>query len=127
MASDLPTQGQLERSLSQKVQALYRQGLGQQPSKVSCQLCGEKFIIILEDSLTQPEQILAKEGQEDLAEQVRTNLDEFMQPQLKSLVEEVAGVTVTELLSDVTLESGLTGIIAVLEETPATRLSNAKS
>lgn len=127
MASDLPTRGQLERALSQKVQALYRQGLGQQPSKVSCQLCGEKFIIILEDSLTQPEQILAKGGQEDLAEQVRTNLDEFMQPQLKSLVEEVAGVTVTELLSDVTLESGLTGIIAVLEEMPATRSSNSKS
>lgn len=127
MASDLPTQGQLERSLSQKVQSLYRQRLGQQPSKVSCQLCGEKFIIILEDSLTQPEQILAKKGQEDLAEQVRTNLDDFMQPQLKSLVEEVAGVTVTELLSDVTLESGLTGIIAVLEKMPATRSSNSKS
>ncbi|KAI9131983.1 DUF2294 domain-containing protein [Acaryochloris sp. CCMEE 5410] len=125
MASDTPTKGQLERSLSQKVQALYRNELGQQPSKVTCQLCGEKFIIILEDSLTQPEQVLAQEGQGDLAEEVRTNLDDFMKPQLKSLVEEVAGVNVTELLSDVTLESGLTGIIAVLEETPNVRTSNA--
>lgn len=125
MASNTPTKGQLERSLSQKVQALYRNELGQQPSKVSCQLCGEKFIIILEDSLTQPEQVLAQEGQGDLAEEVRTNLDDFMKPQLKSLVEDVAGVNVTELLSDVTLESGLTGIIAVLEETPNVRTSNA--
>lgn len=124
MASDTPTRGQLERSLAQKVQALYRNELGQQPSKVSCQLCGEKFIIILEDSLTQPEQILAQGGQEDLAEKVRTNLDDFMKPQLKSLVEDIAGVNVTDLLSDVTLESGLTGIIAVLEEMPTLRSSN---
>lgn len=123
MASGTPTKGQLERSLSQKVQALYRDELGQQPSKVSCQLCGMKFIIILEDSLTQPEQILAQGGQEDLLEEVRTNLDDFMKPQLKGLVEEVSGVNVTDLLSDVTLESGLTGIIAVLEELPAVRTS----
>lgn len=62
MASDTPTKGQLERSLSQKVLALYRNQLGQQPSKVSCQLCDEKWIIILEDSLTPPEQILAQGG-----------------------------------------------------------------
>ncbi len=121
MASDTPTKGQLERSLSQKVQALYRNQLGQQPSKVSCQLCDEKLIIILEDSLTQPEQILAQGGQEDLAEEVRTNLDDFIKPKLKSLVEEVSGVNVTDLLSDVTLESGLTGIIAMLEKTPMVR------
>ena len=121
MASDTPTKGQLERSLSQKVQALYRNKLGQQPSKVSCQLCDEKLIIILEDSLTQPEQILAQGGQEDLAEEVRTNLDDFIKPKLKSLVEEVSGVNVTDLLSDVTLESGLTGIIAMLEKTPMVR------
>jgi len=127
MTSDTPTRGQLERSLSQKVQALYREQLGQQPSRVSCQLCGEKFIIILEDSLTQPEQILANEGQEDLAEEIRTNLDDFMQPQLKNLVEEVAGVHVTALLSDVTLESGLTGIIAVLETLPTVRSAHTDS
>ncbi|KAI9132799.1 DUF2294 domain-containing protein [Acaryochloris sp. CCMEE 5410] len=121
MASDTPTKGQLERSLSQKVLALYRNQLGQQPSKVSCQLCDEKWIIILEDSLTPPEQILAQGGQEDLAEEVRTNLDDFMKPKLKSLVEEVSGVNVTDLLSDVTLESGLTGIIAMLEKTPMVR------
>ncbi|WP_299412837.1 DUF2294 domain-containing protein [Acaryochloris sp. IP29b_bin.148] len=121
MASAPPTKGQLERSLSQKVQALYRNQLGQQPTKVSCQLCDEKLIIILEDSLTPPEQILAQKGQADLAEEVRTNLDDFMKPKLKSLVEEVSGVTVTDLLSDVTLESGLTGIIAMLEKTPMVR------
>lgn len=121
MASDTPTKGQLERSLSQKVQALYRNQLGQQLSKVSCQLCDEKWIIILEDSLTPPEQILAEGGQENLAEEVRTNLDDFMKPKLKSLVEEVSGVIVTDLLSDVTLESGLTGIIAMLEKTPMVR------
>lgn len=121
MASDTPTKGQLERSLSQKVLALYRNQLGQQPSKVSCQLCDEKWIIILEDSLTPPEQILAQGGQEDLAEEVRTNLDDFIKPKLKSLVEEVSGVNVTDLLSDVTLESGLTGIIAMLEKTPMVR------
>ena len=91
MDPSYPTRGQLERTLSQRIQALYRTQLGHQPSKVTCQIFDEKIAIILENSITQPEQFLASNGQADLAEQVRSDLDKAIQPQLKALIEEVVG------------------------------------
>mgnify|MGYP005847693033 CR=1 FL=1 len=116
-----PTRGQLERLLSQRLQALYREQLGHQPGKVTCQIFDEKLAVIVEDSITPPEQVLAERGQAELAEQVRSELDEAIQPQLKKAIEEVLGVTVLDLLSDATMETGRTGIIAVLNATPDVR------
>ena len=116
-----PTRGQLERLLSQGLQALYREQLGHQPGKVTCQLFDEKLAIIVENSITPPEQLLANTGQTELAEQVRSDLDKAIQPQLKALIEEVLGVAVLDLLSDATIETGRTGIIAVLDLTPEVR------
>lgn len=121
MSSTLPTVGQLERSLSQSIQALYRKQLGHQPSKVTCQIFGEKLAIVLEGSVTQPEQLLAKEGQSELASKVRDDLDAAIQPELRNVIEEVLKVEVLDLLSDATLSTGRTGIIAVLSQTPEVR------
>ncbi len=121
MDSSFPTRGQLERSLSQRIQALYRTQLEHQPSRVICQIFDEKVAIILEDAITQPEQILVSNGQEKLAEQVRSGLDEALQPQLKSLIEEILRVPVIDLLSDAKLHTGRTATIAVLGEKPQIR------
>ena len=61
-STEQQTVGQLKRAVSQKMQALYQQYLGHQPSKVTCQLFDEKLAIVLEDSVTQPERLLAKMG-----------------------------------------------------------------
>lgn len=116
-----PTRGQLERTLSQRIQALYRQELGQQPSKVTCQLFDEKLAIVLENSITPAEQLLVQEGKGELVEKIRSGLDEVTKPLLKKLIEEVLEVKVNDLLSDSTLETGRTGVIAVLEDTPSVR------
>ncbi len=115
------TVGQLEREISQKMQALYKKYLGHQPSKVTCQLFDEKLAIILEDSVTQPEQLLAEDGQLELAKQVRADLNQAIQPQVRALVESILGVEVLDLLSDATLTTGRTGIIAILSNTPDVR------
>lgn len=122
-----PTRGQLERTLSQRIQALYRQQLGHQPSKVTCQLFDEKLAIILEDSITQPEQLLANSGQEELAKQVRSDLSKAIEPQLKELIQEITGVPVVDLLIDGKIETGRTGTIAVLAEAPQVRDAAASS
>lgn len=119
--SEQRTVGQVEREISQKVQALYKKHLGHQPSKVTCQLFGTKLAIILEKSVTQPEQLLASEGQSDLAEKVRADLNSAMQPQIKELVEKILDVDVMDILSDATLETERTGIIVVLSATPSVR------
>ncbi|GAB4226133.1 MAG: hypothetical protein Kow0049_04830 [Stanieria sp.] len=121
MTENLPTRGQLERQISQKIQAFYRNRLGHQPSKVTCQLFDQKLAIIIEESITQAEQILVQEGKKDLAEEVHSQLDDAIQPELKQVVEEIINVKIIDLLSDATLQTGRTGIIAVLDQTPQVR------
>lgn len=120
-----PTRGQLERTLSQRIQSLYRTQLEHQPSRVTCQIFDEKIAIILENSITQAEQLLVNSGQEELAEHVRTELDEALQPQIIALIEEVVGVAVLDLLSDAKLSTGRTATVAILAESPPVRRSSA--
>lgn len=121
MAENLYTRGQIERKISQNIQAFYRQNLGHQPSKVTCQLFDSKIAVILEDSITNAEQILVEEGKEDLAAKVRSNLDSAIQPELKQLIESIVKVEVVDILSDATLNTGRTGMIVVLSQTPEMR------
>ncbi|MBE9031380.1 DUF2294 domain-containing protein [filamentous cyanobacterium LEGE 11480] len=120
--SGLPTRGQLERSLSQSIQALYRKQLGHQPSKVTCRLLDRKIVIVMEDSITQAEQVLASATADDkLVEQVRNALDTAIEADLKQLIQEKIGVEIVDLLSDSTVETGRLGIIVVLANDPETR------
>jgi uncharacterized protein YbcI len=121
MTDNLLTRGQLERQLSQSIQAFYRRHLEHQPSKITCQLFDSKLAIIIEDSITNTEQILVDEGKDDLARKVRSNLEDAIQPELKQLIEEITKVEVIDLLSDATLDTGRTGMIAVLSATPQVR------
>lgn len=123
MAIAPPTRAQAERDISHRIQALYRDQFGHRPSKVECKLFDEKLMIIIDNSITKPEQVLTQEGQDDLAEQVRSQLDEAIQAQLKALIEEVLHVPVLDLLSDATLETGRSGMIAVLTDSPVVRSS----
>lgn len=121
MSEKLPTCGQLERDLSQQIQAFYRERLGHQPSKIICQLFEQKVAIVIEDSLTSAEQLLAQDGQSKLVQKVRSSIDEVTKPKLTHLIETVLNVEVADLLSDANLETGRTGIIAVLTNTPQVR------
>ena len=122
-----PTRGKLERSLSQGIQALYRSQLGLQTSHAVCHLLDNKLIIVIENGVTQPEKLLAQNGNQDLALQVRSQLESVLELQLKDLIKEVLGVRVTDLLTDATLETGRTATIAILEYAPKFRDSNHKS
>ena len=116
-----PTRGKLERSLAQGIQALYRQALGHQTSQAFCNLLDNKLMVAIENAISQPEKLLAQNGQGALASQVRSPLESVLELQLKDLITEVLGVGVTDLLSDATLETGRTGAIAILESVPKVR------
>jgi uncharacterized protein YbcI len=121
------TRGQLERKLSQSIQALYNKCLGHQPSKITCQLCDKNLTIILEDSITSAEQLLAEQGQDKLAEEVRTSLGDAFEPKLRETIESIMEVEVTDLLTDSTFETGRTGIVVVLAKAPTAREPAAKT
>jgi uncharacterized protein YbcI len=52
---------------------------------------------------------------------VRNDLDEVIKPQLQKIIEDILSIEVAEVLSDATLETGRTGIIAVLSDIPSFR------
>jgi uncharacterized protein YbcI len=122
-----PTRGQLERTLSQRIRSLYRSVIGHQPSQVICNLLENKLIIIVDDAITQPEQLLAQNGQEDLAKQVRSELEIVLESQMKESIEEILGVKVTDLFNDSILETKRMGTIAILKSAPQIRESISKS
>lgn len=116
-----PTRGQLERVVSQRLQALYRETLGHQPGNIICQLFDQTLAVVIENSITPPEKILASNGHLDLAEQVHSGLSKALKPKIKQLLEDILQVSVIDLMSDATLETGRTGAIAILSATPQVR------
>ena len=122
-----PTRGQLERNLSQRIQALYRSVFGHQPTQVSCNLIDNKLVVTMENAITQPEQVLVENGQQELAQKVRSSLETVLEPQIKEAINEVLGVDAIDLLNDATLETGRTGTIAILGAAPKFRESSSKS
>jgi uncharacterized protein YbcI len=113
------SRGQLERTLSQRLQKLYREHLDHSTGKVSCQLINDKLTVIVEDSLTQPEKLLIETSKDpELVEKVRSDLDSVIRPKIIGLVEEILERKVLDLMSDTTLETGRTGVIVVLSNEP---------
>jgi uncharacterized protein YbcI len=119
-----PTRGQLERSLSQQIQKLYREELGHSTGKIVCQLRDDQLTIIIESSLTQPEQLLLQECEPKRVEQLRSDLDNAVRPKLIALVEERLQREVVDLMSDTTLETGRSGFVVVLSEESSTVASD---
>lgn len=121
MTSSSPTRGQIERALAQRIQALYREKLGHRLEKVTCQFFDEKLAIILEKSTTHAEQLLLATEQGELAVKLRWQIDMAIKPQIKAMIEEIAGISVVALLSDTALESGFSGLLAILSSPPPVR------
>ena len=116
--SSLLTRGQLERSIAQSVLALYRKKFGHCPTNITCHLLERKLVITMENSITQPEQVLIDKDDLKLVQQVRDALDAAIEPSLKHLIEEISGIQVLDLLSDTTVETGRLGMIAILAQEP---------
>ena len=118
---DQPTVGQVEREVSQKIQALYKRVLGHQLGRVTCQLFDARIDITLEDSISQPIKLLLEESHIALAQRIRSDLDSAMQPHIKALLASVLGVDILDVLSDATLSTGKTGIVGTLAHIPVVR------
>ncbi|MEH1965652.1 MULTISPECIES: DUF2294 domain-containing protein [unclassified Nostoc] len=116
-----PTIEQLEIEISQRLINLYNDRLGKPPSQIICHFFDTEIVISLENSVTQAEQTLLKGGYDSLAEQVRLFLEKIIKPELKSLIEEIIGKPVLDLMTNTNLTTGRTGIIVVFNQLPEVR------
>ncbi|WP_019504804.1 DUF2294 domain-containing protein [Pleurocapsa sp. PCC 7319] len=122
MNQNLPTSGQIERELSQKVQKLYRQELEHSPGKVTCQLFGNQLAIVIENALTAVEKTLADiEPKNQKVKKLNSAINDVIESKLKDLIEEMLAVQVNDILFDTTLETSRTGAIITLNQPPEVR------
>ncbi len=121
MVQTLPTRGEMERNLSQSVQAFYRNQLGCRTDKVSCHILNNQVAIAIENPITPIEKLLNNTGDERFINDLRDRIDTLVKQELLSQLKTVLGVEVMALTIDTALDNNLTGVIALLAQKPAIR------
>lgn len=122
MNRKLPTCGQIERDLSQRIQKLYRELLGHSPRKVTCKIFDCSLAIVVEDSLTILQKTLTEENKlDEAAKYINSAIDSIIKSKLKVAIEEVLEIEVHDILFDSSLKMQQSGAIAILTKTPLVR------
>lgn len=106
---------QIENFISQKLKHLYLNYLEQDLHEISFHWLDNRLVIVVEGTVTLPERILYQHDRKNLAYQIREAIDELVLPQVKETLEERMEVKVTDFLSDTTIQTGRTGVIAIFE------------
>ena len=122
MDRKLPTFGQLERQLSQKMHKLYREELEHSPKKITCKFFSNNLAIVIEDALTRVEKsLLDVNGDREIVEKMNSAINDILQPKLKVLIEEILSVEVENILLDSNFTTRSTGAIFTLSQLPLVR------
>jgi uncharacterized protein YbcI len=119
------TAGQIERDAIQAINALYRNELGHQPGKITCQLFEKKAVLIIENALSKPEQLLLEQGDNDVALKAHQALLEVFKEKAKDCLAQALTTPVLDLLLDSNIEEAHIGIIAILEDAPEVKKPSA--
>lgn len=106
---------QLQQRLFDELKNLYKRELDRELSHITCRVFEKTLVILMEGTITQAEQILADNHKKHLAKKVRQTLDRVIQPQIKSIIEQVLNLKVIDFLSDTTLDNNCTGAIVIFE------------
>ena len=121
MDLQLPTLGQLERSLSQNIQKLYRQELGHCPKKITCKLFKNNLSIVIEDALTAVEKTLVNKEDRKIVKNLNIAINDVIKSKLKIAVETILAVEVNDILFDSNIETKRAAAVIVLQKPPQTR------
>jgi len=104
----------LQNQIAKIIKDIYSKELGHQVKDVTVKLRNSNLIIIVEGTVTKPEQLLSQTQNRKLAKQVRKFIDDVIQPQIKNSLEEAIEVKIVDYLSDTVIDSNITGAIAIL-------------
>ena len=115
------TRGEMERHLSQSVQAFYRNKLGCRTEKVSSHLLKEQVAIAIKNPITPLETLLYSSSDKQFVQDLRDRVDAIIKEDLVLTIEEILDVKVVAMTIDTTVDNSLTGIVALLSQQPETR------
>lgn len=121
MANNVPTRGEIERTLSQSIQAFYRNQLSCRVGKINCHILGDYIAIAIENPITSLERLLNNSGDDKFMEKLRDRIDAVVKSELMTEIKNVLGVEVIDLTIDTTLSNSFTGVFALLDQKPEMR------
>jgi uncharacterized protein YbcI len=121
MEQTLPTRGEIERSLSQYIQAFYRDRLGCRTDKVSCYILKNQVTIAIENSITPVETLLSSSNDDRFRQDLRYRIDAIIKNELHEAIASRLSVSVLALTINTTLERNFTGIVVLLAGIPPVR------
>ena len=116
-----PTAGQLERDISQKINALYHKQLAHRAKKVNCHLLDNKIIIFSEEVVTPLEKVLLKAPSFHLSHQIRTILDSSIKEKITELIEEIVRVRVINCIYETSIDTDSAVGVVILAASPQVR------
>ena len=122
MKQTLQTRGEMERSLSQYIQALYRNQLGCRTGKISYRIIDNKVAIAIENPITPVERLLDKSKDSEFVRDLRDRIDAIVKTELLLGMERTLQVKIVDLTINTTLDNNFTGIVALLYEVPKVRI-----
>ena len=113
--ASIQTIGQLERSLGQRMQSLHRELFRESLRNVVCHCFRNYVVVIMYDARLSIEDALLQWGEMESAQSVRQAVDQHMREPWRALISEVLQVPASIMMVDTDSDTGVTGIIAVLE------------
>ncbi len=124
----MKTRGELEAAVSQMIIRFEKEYMGRGPLETRSVLLDDLLLVRLKGVLTPSEIKLAesKERGRYLLKQVRQQLLDFGRPLLEAAVEEILGVPVRSVHTDISTKTGERIIVFTLEKKPRFREQPSK-
>ncbi len=123
MSEPRRSKGELEAEISQAVIRFKKEYMGRGPLSVRTYLIDDMVLVRLQGVLTAAEQKLVEVEERsrgrDLIKQMRLELIEHGRPLLETVVQEILGVQVTSLHTDISTSTGESVILFTLKEKPS--------
>lgn len=110
------TKGQLEAEISQALVKFEREYMGRGPTDVKTYLIRDMVVVRLKGVLTPAEHQLVKAEGVELLKQVRAKLLETGRQQVGDAIEEITGLRVLSMHSDLSTKTGERIVIFVLSD-----------
>lgn len=123
MSAPRRSKGELEAEISQAVIRFKKEYMGRGPLSVRTYLIDDMVLVRLQGVLTAAEQKLAEVEERsrgrDLIKQMRLELIEHGRPLLETVLQEILGVAVASLHTDISTRTGESVILFTLAEKPS--------
>ena len=129
MDRKLLTCGQLERNLSQRIHKLYREELGNSPHKITTKLFDNHLAIVIENALTALQKTLIDNDNIIKTAQyqdLNSAIDSVIKLKLKTIIEEVLEIEVSEVMFNSAAKTQLAGAIVILSQPPLVRQARTR-